>query len=264
MVDDFPMPQVRIDCHVHTRVSPDALDAPERMVDAARAVGLDGIAITDHDRAGAYEHLCERGLADPRGHAVDGFLVIPGVEVSTRQGHVIVLGATFATPDRPGGIDAAALVRDVHEQSLLAVAAHPFERSRAGVGQSVLERVGFDAIEVFNSKSLEPGANIRAAAWACRLRLPALAGSDAHFAETVGRAHTLVDTRELSVAAVLEAVRAGRTAIHAASHTPAEIARYWARGWFTRPWVADWIGRAAARTGVWTPPTPPPRPRRAA
>lgn len=243
------MVSLRLDLHVHTRVSPDALDVPERVVEAARAMGLNGIAITDHDRGGAYRHLCELGLADASGLPVDGFLVVPGVEVSTNEGHVIVLGAAFETPAVPGGITSQTLVRMAHAKGLLAVAAHPFERSRSGVGQSTLERVPFDAIEVFNSKTLEPGANVKAAAWASQHRLPSVAGSDAHFADTVGRAHTILEAREFSVAGVLEAIKAGHTAIHAGLHTPRELARYWARGWLTRPWVAEWVGRGVVKWG---------------
>jgi predicted metal-dependent phosphoesterase TrpH len=239
------MPRVRIDLHVHTRVSPDALDRPEALVRAARDRGLDGIAITDHDRGCAYNQLVDLGLADRTGEPVDGFLVIPGVEVSTKQGHVLVLGEAFSSPARAGGITAEALVHRARDRGLFTVAAHPFDRCRSGVGKSVLDRVPFDAVEVFNSKSLEPGSNLRAALYARQHGLPGVAGSDAHFADTIGRAHTIVDCTHFTTKGVLAALRLGQTAIHAGVHTPAELARYWVRGWFTRPWLADWACRAA-------------------
>jgi predicted metal-dependent phosphoesterase TrpH len=238
---------VTVDFHVHTRVSPDGLDAPERVVAAAREAGLSALAITDHDRSAGYRRLVDLGLADPAGRAVDGLLVIPGVEVSTSSGHVLVLGATFDTPPRRGGISVDALRRFVrlnHPGALL-VAAHPLDRTRSGVGAAIAASGCFDAIEAFNSKTLDRGANRRAGELASGLGLPSIAGSDAHSVATVGRARTIVDAAELSTDAVLAGVRAGRTQVVAGLHTHREIAAYVARGWLTRPWVADWTRRAA-------------------
>ncbi|MBC7835745.1 MAG: PHP domain-containing protein [Phycisphaerales bacterium] len=238
------MAHVRIDFHVHTRASPDALDAPEVMVSAARERGLDGIAITDHDRRGGYDRLVRLGLADPSGCAVDGFLVIPGVEVSCIEGHVLVLGAAW---DAGPGWSAARVVRRAHAEGAIAVAAHPYDRLRSGVGHEVMRTVAFDAVEGCNSKTVEAASNSAACRFARGHHQPVIAGSDAHFAATVGRAHAVVETPELSVEAVLESVLAHRTQIVPGRHTAGEMLRYWARGWFTRPWVLDMTVRGAAR-----------------
>lgn len=245
---------VEIDFHVHTRVSPDGLDAPEVVVRAARDAGLDAIAITDHDRSAGYRRLVELGLADPSGLPVDGFLVIPGVEVSTTSGHVLVIGSTFDTPARRGGISIEQLSRRARALSApgpgrhapLLVAAHPLDRTRSGVGEAAVCGSGFDAVEVFNSKTLDRAANARAGALAERLGLPGIGGSDAHCAWAVGRARTVVDVEEFTIAGVLAGVRCERTRVIEGLHTPREVAAYIARGWLTRPWIADWLGRAAA------------------
>jgi len=233
----------RIDFHVHTRVSPDALDRPEAVVEAARHAGLDAIAITDHDRSGAYARLCAVGLADPAGEAVDGFLVIPGVEVSCTEGHVLVLGAAFDTPEP---IAASEAVERAHWCGAIAAAAHPFDRLRSGVGLATLERVAFDAVEAWNSKTIEPGSNRSAGEFARSRGLPVIGGSDAHFAAALGRAHTLVSCDEFTVAGVLRAVLAHRTEIVPGAHSTRELLRYWGRGCFTRPWVFDMARRGAA------------------
>ncbi len=236
-----------LDLHVHTRVSPDGLARPEHAVAAAKARGLHGVAITDHDRRGGYDRLVKLGLADPSGRAVDGFLVIPGVEVSCVEGHVLVLGATWnAEP----GCTAAEVVHRARQLGGIAVAAHPLERTRSGVGRSVLEATGFDAVEAFNSKTLERKANQGAEEWARSRGVPVIAGSDAHFARTIGRAHTLVDAAELSVRGVLEAVLAGRTELVKGTHTARELVQYWAGGWCTRPWLIDLARRARAARRV--------------
>jgi predicted metal-dependent phosphoesterase TrpH len=233
----------RVDFHVHTRVSPDALDRPETVVDAARRQGLDAIAITDHDRSAAYSRLCDLGLADPAGRPVDGLLVIPGVEVSCLEGHVLVLGATF---DSPGPITAAQAVATAHARGAIAAAAHPFDRFRSGVGIATLGRVGFDAVEAWNSKTIERHSNDSARAFALEHDLPMIGGSDAHFAAAVGRACTLVTCDEFTAAGVLSAVRSRRTEIVPGAHSAREILRYWGRGWLTRPWLFDMARRGAA------------------
>lgn len=234
--------RLRLDLHVHSRFSSDALSTPEELWHMCKTAGLDGFAITDHDRAGGYARLVQLGLADPNGKSVDGVLVIPGVEVSCVEGHVLVLGAGW---DAAPGTSAAQVVRRAHSLGALAIAAHPMERSRWGVGRSVLETVGFDGVEAHNSKTLERGANVLAERFAAERGLPMTAGSDSHFATTLGRAHTIVEAAETSVEAALAGIKLGRTELVRGFHTHAEIARYVARGWLTRPWLIELAKRKA-------------------
>ena len=69
----------RFDLHVHSYFSSDAAGAPEELIVAARAKGLSGIAITDHDTCEAHDYLIEKGLERPDGQPAHGFLVVPGV-----------------------------------------------------------------------------------------------------------------------------------------------------------------------------------------
>ncbi|MCE2966103.1 MAG: CehA/McbA family metallohydrolase [Phycisphaerales bacterium] len=232
-----------IDLHVHSRVSPDGVDQPEVLVARARAAGLHGICITDHDRAGAYRRLVRMGLADPSGEPVDGFLVIPGVEASTVEGHLLIIGTTFDV--RPG-TRARDVIARAHALGALAVAPHPLDRARAGMGERGMENLDLDAIEGFNSKTLDRPSNHAAQAYARARGLPMIAGSDAHSAATIGRAHTIIRAESLSVQDVLAAVREGRTDLVEGLHSIAEIASYLAVGWITRPWILDMTRRMAA------------------
>ena len=83
------------DLHLHTHYSADACGSPEEMVAAAKRRGLSGIAITDHNTCDALDYLTSVGLIRHDGLAVDGFLIIPGVEVSTADGHLLCLGVTL-------------------------------------------------------------------------------------------------------------------------------------------------------------------------
>lgn len=105
--------EVRFDLHIHSEHSPDGRMSLDEIVSCARAAGLQGVAVCDHDRA-----LTETWDAPD-------FLLIPGIELSTDQGHLLGLFVTEQIEARELGtaIDA------VHACGGLAVMAHPFERS---------------------------------------------------------------------------------------------------------------------------------------
>ena len=73
----------RLDLHCHSWFSGDGVSSPEAMIAAARAKGLHGLALTDHNTSDGCRHLIDCGLAREDGQPVDGFLVIPGNEFST-------------------------------------------------------------------------------------------------------------------------------------------------------------------------------------
>ena len=77
---------LKCDLHVHTNASRDGESSVEDVLAAAVKAGLDAIAITDHDTTEG--SLCALAAQNP------GVLIIPGIEVSTRQGHLLVLGTT--------------------------------------------------------------------------------------------------------------------------------------------------------------------------
>src|SRR5213080_2041212 len=78
-----------IDLHTHSFFSGDGVSSPEDLIAAARAKGLNGIAITDHNTCDAVNYLLQKGLMRLDGLPVDDFLVLPGVEVTTADGHLL-------------------------------------------------------------------------------------------------------------------------------------------------------------------------------
>src|SRR2546430_15659772 len=82
-----------IDLHTHSFFSGDGVSSPEDLIARARAKGLHGIAITDHNTCDAVSYMLEKGLMRVDGQPVDGFLVLPGAEVTTADGHRLCLGA---------------------------------------------------------------------------------------------------------------------------------------------------------------------------
>ncbi|WP_339103730.1 PHP domain-containing protein [Haloterrigena salinisoli] len=214
-----------VELHTHSSLSYDGRDPVELILEQADAVGLDAIAVTDHDEIDASLDAAERA-------ADYGLLGIPGMEISSKAGHVLGLGLEEAVPP---GLSYESTLEAIWEQDGLAVIPHPFQESRHGVMARISreELAAGDAIEVYNSRLLTGRANRQAERFARARDLPMTAGSDAHISEMVGQAVTRVDADERSADAVLEAIREGRTTVEG-KRTPWHISFRQAAGGVTR------------------------------
>lgn len=155
----------------------------------ARRRGLDGLATTNHDY---YTHFEDR----------NDLVILPGIEVTTTAGHVLVVGPDPPVQTDPGELTPGETVDLAHDHGCAAIIAHPFRNSTVREADA-----GFDAIEV-------NGKHPRTRAWVERLAadldLPLVGGSDAHYPIEVGRAYTTVDADELTPGRVVDAIRDGR------------------------------------------------------
>ncbi|MEY2479853.1 MAG: hypothetical protein QOI04_780 [Verrucomicrobiota bacterium] len=192
-----------IDLHTHTFFSGDGVSSPEELITAARAKGLQGLAITDHNTSDAVTYLLEKGLMRAEGKPVDDFLIIPGVEVTTAEGHLLCIGTTLRDAPKLKGRPAREVCELIHERGGLAIPPHPYDLFRAGIRFSVLETLPIDAIEVFNAATTLRRYNRYAFKYAQERGLPMTAASDAHHAAAVGTAYTILHTSDLSVAGIL-------------------------------------------------------------
>lgn len=194
-----------IDLHTHSEASFDGRDSVDLILQQAKAVGLDAVAITDHDEIWASREAVERA-------SEYGLIVIPGMEVSSAAGHVLSLGIEENIPPNLSFAETVSRIRDAGG---LAVVPHPYQETRSGVLKNISEdelEIA-DAIEVYNSRLLTGRANRQARQFATVRDLPMTAGSDAHVCEMVGQAVTEVDPDEYSVDGILEEIRQGRTRV---------------------------------------------------
>ena len=194
---------INIDLHTHTFFSGDGVSSPEELMTAARAKGLHGVCITDHNTCEAATYLLEKGLMREDGKPVDNFLVVPGVEVTTAEGHLLCIGATLPDPPKLKGRPAREVCDLIHERGGLAIPPHPYDLFRAGIRFSTLETLPVDAIEVFNAATTLRRYNRYAFKYAQVRGLPMTAGSDAHHAAAVGTAYTILNTHDFSVKGIL-------------------------------------------------------------
>jgi predicted metal-dependent phosphoesterase TrpH len=191
---------LRIDLHCHSFFSGDGVSSPEELIDAARRKGLNGFVMTDHNTCDAVKYMLDRELMREDGLPVEGFLVIPGVEVTTAEGHLLCIGATL--PDLKGR-PALEVCYRIHEAGGLAIPPHPYDLFRAGIRENVLNTLPIDALEVFNAATTLKRYNRMAYDYARRRNLAMTAASDAHHADAVGTAFTMLSTEDFSVRGVL-------------------------------------------------------------
>jgi predicted metal-dependent phosphoesterase TrpH len=180
----------RADLQIHSDLG-DGLSSIEEILYSAERVGLDVIALTDHDDIrGAF---ALRELAAQRSSPVK---VIPGVEVTTRSGHLLALWIEDEIPMFCSLADALARI---HQAGGVAIVPHPLSYLTFSIGEGALRQLAaygddarmVDAIEVRNPSY---AGRVRAsrAAWLNThvLRIAETGSSDAHHAALVGTCWT--------------------------------------------------------------------------
>ena len=187
---------VRLDLHVHSAHSPDSrLRLPE-IANQLPYVGLKGFALTDHNSVEGHRRLPELRSEFP------GLLVLPGIEVSTREGHLLAYGISEAPPPHRA---LAETLDWVHARGGLAVLAHPF-RWAHGAGRARAEGAAVDGLEIRNGHNSNI-QNFRAEVVAARRHLFATGGSDVHELGDLGRAYTEFPAEVASTEDLLRALR---------------------------------------------------------
>lgn len=200
---------MRFDLHIHSNHS-DGRNSVEEILLAARRLGLNGVAITDHNTLeGSIAAIKVARSLYPE------MVVIRGAEVMTSEGHLLVLGVKELPPLRRSPEET---IEAVHDLGGIADLPHPFHPFRHSIGRVP----PVDAVEVYNSKYILGVFNARARWEARKKDLPMVAGSDSHMIETVGLGVTEIDA--CTTDDVLEEIRHGRTSISGRRTSPKLIA----------------------------------------
>lgn len=180
----------KVDIHVHTWYSKDALCKPKEIVKYAKKRGLDGIAITDHNTT--------KGWKETKKEAKKyNLFFIPGEEVKVFL-HQVFLGellCLFLQEEiKPGNV--FEIIDKVKEQDGVVVLSHPFDFGR-GFKKPELIAKEIQGVEVLNGKNFFKKSVKKADRFAEKYNLSKLGGSDAHICREVGKTFTFADVSGL-------------------------------------------------------------------
>jgi hypothetical protein len=216
------------DLHVHTLESGDARPSLDEVATFAKARGLDFVALSDHNTSSHYDFIVDAQARHP------GVLLVPSVEFTTYQGHLNAFGASQFVPFWLGrdGVTLGQALQRFDQQDAVATINHPTLDLgsfcigcawRLPVVPSLVR-----AIEVGVGGWDETGALFDESALAFwealadqGVHLTAVGGSDDHRAgvglnqtqSPIGSPTTLLYASELSVRALTQALREGRSVV---------------------------------------------------
>jgi predicted metal-dependent phosphoesterase TrpH len=187
---------IQADLHIHTVYSPDSVVQPKTLVDQLVAHSFIKVAaVTDHDSVRGCKATVELASAYP------DILIIPGVEISTPQGDMLILG-TDELPPRPWTPEV--VVDYAKSIDAVSIVAHPYREYGMG---DLARNYKIDAIEVLNGGS-SAAANNQAKDLAKSMGLPGTAGSDAHQMSELFSVYNQIDA-SLEINSVLKAIKKG-------------------------------------------------------
>jgi len=187
--------QIKGDLHVHTIYSHDSTITSKDLVFYAKRCGLNAVAITDHDSIeGALKIEKETD-----------FTIIPGIEVTSKKGHIVGLNLREIIPK---GLSPDETIDEIHDAGGIAIGCHPFALFKGSLKN--FAKTKFDAIETINASAFPFKRSIKKAQEiANTLRIPCVAGTDAHYGPEIGFAYTLIDA-EPQIEAICRAITQGK------------------------------------------------------
>jgi predicted metal-dependent phosphoesterase TrpH len=190
---------LKIDLHVHTVYSRDSLITKKDLIFYAKKRGLDGVAITDHDRLDGALKIAKE----------TDFLIIPGIEISSQNGHIIGLNVNESVPSK---LSVDETLDRIHQAGGIAIACHPITFFKESLKGHISPR--FDAIEVINSSAFPFNYSVRhSQKIASQLGIARVAGSDAHYGPEIGYAHTQIDA-EFEIDEIVKTIKSGSNTLH--------------------------------------------------
>lgn len=203
-----------IDLHTHSYPhSDDSFMSVDELIEGSKSLGLDAICLTDHDAFWTTEQIDDLSNSH-------NFLIIPGCEINTEAGHVLVFGLSkyeFGM-HKPEFLQAC-----VDKAGGAMIAAHPYRRrfieepaEKPGVREEMLERAGGDeffqmcqGLEALNGRGLSI-QNQFSLDLGGMLSVSMTAGSDAHKVEQIGTVATEFERPVSCLADLIKELQSGR------------------------------------------------------
>ncbi len=216
------------DLHVHSRESGDARPPLEEIAAFARSRGLDFVELSDHNVLSQLDFIAAAQADHP------DLLLMPGMEFTTYGGHANAIGATTWVDHKIGQpeVTIAGAFAAIQDQGALVSINHPaLALGNACLGcawEHEIDPLQIDAVEIATT-GLDQGGHLfdgqAIAFWDdlcdAGAHAAAVGGSDDHragvdlggFQSPIGDPTTMVLADELSVAAILAAIRDSKTVV---------------------------------------------------
>jgi len=172
---------MKIDFHVHTTYSYDALIKPKELARKSAKLGVIPV-VADHNTIASHKPM--RSLSVP---------FIPGEEIYTGIGELMGLYVNEEIPRKTSFIET---LDRIHEQGGLAYLPHMYDKGRHGMSDAELASKA-DIIEVFNARCLSSELNLKAKEFADSMKKLQAVGSDSHFLFEFGSTYTEVPDFDL-------------------------------------------------------------------
>ncbi|MEA3229663.1 MAG: PHP-associated domain-containing protein [archaeon] len=187
---------MKLDLHMHSEQSCDSFMKPDKMIKVAKSLGLDGIAITDHNT-----------LPKIKAQEGDDFLVIPGEEILTRRGEIIGLNLTEKIPKL---LSVGETVDRIYEQGGTLLIPHPFDITGKCLMCNYKKLKRSFLFEAFNGGVILNYFNVLAKNYAKKHDFAVAGSSDAHDYKYIGYGYTELKKYETSIDGALKSLLKGR------------------------------------------------------
>lgn len=191
---------IKLDLHIHSEYSGDGIGSPKEIIKNLKKRGVNGVSITDHNTVKGSLKAIEVAPKD--------FIVIPGVEISSKDGHMIALDVK---EDIPRGLTIEETVEKIIAKGGVPIIPHLY-RNMSGIKKGNLKKIisKISAIEVFNSCSV-PQTNLKMVKTAKELHLGGTGGSDSHDPQFAGYGYTVVDISDLNKDTIISEITKKKT-----------------------------------------------------
>ncbi|MBR6025041.1 MAG: PHP domain-containing protein [Methanobrevibacter sp.] len=186
-----------MDSHIHSEYSPDSKSKLKDIFKIAKDKNIDIIGISDHNTV-------EGSKEAQKLTKNDDLLVIPSIEISALEGHIIGFGCE---ENIKRDLQAAETIDLIHDQGGLAIIPHPYCFYRHGLlCKADYKELKIDAIETRNARFIIGYCNNKAKKLSKKEKLPALGASDAHYYKFVGDCYSKIDC-EKDIDSVLKSIK---------------------------------------------------------
>ncbi|MDR2966657.1 MAG: PHP domain-containing protein [Methanobacteriaceae archaeon] len=172
---------MNLDSHIHSCYSGDSRSKPKNIINQAIFIGLDIIAISDHNTTKG----SKIAIAEAKSKNI---IVVPSIEISSSQGHIIGFGVDV---DIPKGLTPDDTIDKIYDNGGIPIIPHPFSFYRNGLFSSLSPfELNIEAIEVKNARYIFGYSNYKSRSLARKKNLAEIGASDSHFIDSIGDSYT--------------------------------------------------------------------------